>query len=241
MRKTVAATAAIAGLIAVAAPASAATIMAATGTPLTETIHNNHGLDNDSTLLNFDSDPVGYVVDYSSSSTLHYNGNSGGFAFVTGVNDQGFSNLTVSLEGGATFSAFKFNFDIPAKDGPVPTLPSGYKTTDYQFLTTVNFLGGGSENFTTDVGNGNGQNRYIITADLGEAISSIVFSLEGISTKNNNPSITSAFNFGGIRQASFDVMPGVPEPSTWAMFILGFGLIGTMLRLARVRQSATAA
>ena len=31
----------------------------------------------------------------------------------------------------------------------------------------------------------------------------------------------------------------VPEPATWAMFILGFGFIGTMLRMARAKQGAS--
>jgi hypothetical protein len=34
---------------------------------------------------------------------------------------------------------------------------------------------------------------------------------------------------------------GVPEPATWAMFILGFGFVGTMLRMARKQQGASLA
>ncbi len=38
---------------------------------------------------------------------------------------------------------------------------------------------------------------------------------------------------------TFDISPaGVPEPSTWAMLILGFGGIGVMLRGTRRRQAA---
>jgi hypothetical protein len=36
-------------------------------------------------------------------------------------------------------------------------------------------------------------------------------------------------------------IPGVPEPATWAMLLLGFGGIGAMLRMARRRQDALAA
>ena len=40
-------------------------------------------------------------------------------------------------------------------------------------------------------------------------------------------------------------MPGqlltaVPEPATWAMMLVGFGLMGALLRVARRRRTATA-
>ena len=40
-------------------------------------------------------------------------------------------------------------------------------------------------------------------------------------------------------------MPGkligsVPEPATWAMMLVGFGLMGLLLRVARRRKAATA-
>ena len=57
----------------------------------------------------------------------------------------------------------------------------------------------------------------------------------GVSTKNNDPTLTNDFNFDSLRQVSFDAIGAVPEPSTWALFILGFGGIGVMLRSARKR------
>ncbi|MBW8783854.1 MAG: PEPxxWA-CTERM sorting domain-containing protein [Novosphingobium sp.] len=36
--------------------------------------------------------------------------------------------------------------------------------------------------------------------------------------------------------ASFGVIGGIPEPSTWAMMLLGFGLIGSILRGRRARR-----
>jgi hypothetical protein len=52
----------------------------------------------------------------------------------------------------------------------------------------------------------------------------------GVSTKNNDPTLTNGYNFDSLRQVSFDAVSGVPEPSTWALFILGFGAIGLMMR-----------
>ena len=240
-------TAIILGAIAFAAPASAATMLTTTGTPLSEAIKNNHGLSNDANLLTFSSDPSGYLIDYSSSAVLHYNGNSGGFAFVTGPATgpnagTGFADLTITPET-ITFSAFKFNMQLPASAGGFNP-PNGYKT-DFTFDTTVFFSGGGSQTFNTDVGAGTGDNRYLITAGAGQAIDEILFSdLVGTSTKKNDTTFVNDFNFSGIRQASFNVtgvISPVPEPATWAFFIVGFGAVGGMLRLARRRAMPMAA
>lgn len=218
-------------MIAAAIPASAATIVSANGTPLSETIKTNVG--GNGTSIDFFSDPSHLKVVYSSTSTLSPS-SQGGFAFVQGVNDLGFSNLTLTPDG-FTFSDLKFNLKLPASAGG-PDIPNGYKTT-FTFDTTVYFSGGGSQDLgPIDLGNGNGQNRYIITGGVGEAISKIVFSnLVGTSSKNGKPDIVSAYNFDSLRQVSFDAVSGVPEPGTWALFILGFGAIGMMLRSGRGR------
>ena len=169
------------------------------------------------------------MLDYSSTDTLHPS-STGGFAFVTGATDTGFSNLTITPET-VNFSAFKFNMQLPAASGP--DIPNGYKT-DFTFDTTVFFSGGGSQSFTTDVGSGSGQNRYLITAGLNQSIDEIEFSdLTGISTRNNDPTLNNDFNFDLLRQVSFDAVGVVPEPGTWAMLLLGFGAIGIMLRSKR--------
>lgn len=232
MRKTLAASTAIFGLLAIAVPASAATLLTTTGTPLSETIKNSSGIDGNSVV--FTSDPSNYAVDYSSTDTLHPS-SSGGFAFVEGVGTDGFGNLTITPET-VTFSAFKFNLQLPAATGP--TIPNGY-STDFSFDTTVFFAGGGSQSFSTGVGSGTGDNRFLITAALNEAINKIMFSnLVGVSTRNNNPTLTNDFNFDSLRQVSFDAVSAVPEPATWALFILGFGFIGATLRAKRRRMAA---
>jgi hypothetical protein len=52
----------------------------------------------------------------------------------------------------------------------------------------------------------------------------------GVSTKNGSDTLTNPYNFDSLRQTSFDAVSAVPEPSTWALFILGFGAIGFMMR-----------
>ena len=221
-------------LVAAAVPASAVTMVSTSGTPLSETIKTNVGGNGNS--IDFFSDPSNLKVVYSSTSTLSPS-SSGGFAFVQGVSGAGFTNLTLTPDS-FTFSDLKFNMQLPAASGG-PTIPNGYKTT-FTFDTTVYFTGAGSPVTFSNAG-GTGENRFLITGGVGEAISKIVFSnLVGVSTKNNNPTLTNAYNFDSLRQVSFDAFAsGVPEPSTWALFILGFGAIGMMLRsgrgLARIR------
>jgi PEP-CTERM motif-containing protein len=228
MRHMLAATAAVTVLLAFAAPASAATLIPTTGAPLSEMIKNSSGVDGHTIV--FTSDPSNLAVDYSSTDILHAS-STGGFAFVEGATDAGFSDLTIVPET-VTFSAFKFNLHLPATEGP--SIPNGYHTT-FNFDAQVFFAGGGSQTFDNiDLGNGNGENRFLITAGAGQEIDKIVFSdLVGVSTRNNDPTLTNDFNFDSLRQVSFNAI--VPEPATWALFILGFGFIGATLRAARKR------
>ncbi len=234
MQKMLLSAAIAAFTIAAAIPASAVTMVSTTGTPLSETIKTNSGVNG--TSVDFFSDPSNLKVVYSSTSTLHPS-STGGFAYVEGVNDLGFTNLTLTPDG-FTFSDLKFNMKLPAKDGG-PTLPHGYKT-DFTFDTTVYFTGAGSPVTFNNAG-GSGDNRFLITGGIGEAISKIVFSnLVGVSTGGkDDPILTNAYNFDSLRQTSFDAFAsGVPEPGTWALFILGFGAIGMMLRSGRGRVRA---
>jgi hypothetical protein len=217
-------------LVAAAIPASAVTMVSTTGTPLSETIKTNSGVSG--TSVDFFSDPSNLKVVYSSTSTLNPS-SQGGFAFVEGVAGAGFTNLTLTPSG-FTFSDIKFNMQLPAPSGG-PSIPNGYKT-DFTFDTTVYFTGAGSPVTFNNAG-GSGENRFLITGSIGEAISKIVFSnLVGTSTKNNAETLVNAYNFDSLRQVSFDAFAsGVPEPGTWALFILGFGAIGMMLRSGRGR------
>jgi hypothetical protein len=47
--------------------------------------------------------------------------------------------------------------------------------------------------------------------------------------------------FSGYFSISPASIPGVPEPTTWAMMLLGFGGIGAMLRMVRRKQDVLAA
>jgi hypothetical protein len=54
----------------------------------------------------------------------------------------------------------------------------------------------------------------------------------------DNQSICFTANANGACNAIVDQIPGVPEPSTWAMLILGFGAAGAMVRRAKAVPAA---
>ena len=232
MRKIFVAAAAFTVLAALSAPASAATIVSDNGN-LDEVIHGASTGTTTGTSLTLDSKNSGFLIQYLSSDVLSVTGK--GVAKVTG-DGGGFSDLTITPFSNITFTAFKFDLNIPK--GPA----MGY-STDFTFDAQVFFSGGTSQTFDDlDLGDGKGANRFLITSDVGQYIDKIVISgLEGVSTKSGNPTITAAYDFDSIKQASFDFVSGVPEPSTWAEFILGFGLTGVMLRRRRNQTAAVPA
>jgi len=71
---------------------------------------------------------------------------------------------------------------------------------------------------------GDTNRRYFFSMDAADGVNQVLFSSSG-----------AGFEFDNIAAA----ISAVPEPETWAMMILGFGLIGLMLRNGR-RQTAVA-
>ncbi len=205
--------------------ASAATLVATTGTPLTYHVHNLVTPDGTTQVL--DTNPGGFLVDYTSSDVLHNNGNSGGFAKVSGVGGlggAGFADLTIDPEDPIVgFSAIKFNLIMPTHSSE-QGVPTG---TEWAFDTRVFFLGGGFQDFLGTASSP--PDRYLVS-DPTKTITSIVFSnLEGTSD-----STTKHYKFDGIEQVSFDaVFRAIPEPSSWAMMISGFFGLGAVLRRRR--------
>jgi PEP-CTERM motif-containing protein len=235
MRKTFAAAAVMAGLTAISLPASAATLLTSgvSGTPLTETLMNNPGVDG--TSITFLSSTHNLAIDFNSPDVLH-SSSTGGFAFVEGEGTKfgdGFSQLSIVPET-VTFQAFKFNLMLPAPNGPDFT-----SKTVFTYDMRVDFAGGGFQLFNDIGADSSGQNRSLLLAGAGQAISEIDFlNLQGV-TGNGDPI---SYNFDSLRQMSFNYTGGaVPEPATWALFILGFGFVGAMLRSARSKQSAALA
>src|SRR5499425_2887309 len=188
--------------------------------PITITVGNPGNQNTDNVLFNngslvhsglvvqgdFNGSGAGFIVDFTSASGNGNLGVSGGQAvLVGGTGNIPFSNATVQLENGATFTKLILNIDVTAGLPP---------PTQVQF--TVNYtLGSGqvfSQVFTVDT---NGQNFFGIEAAEGAVINSVtVQGLNGTTFSDINQ-----WRLGG-----FSTPNSVPEPAS--MFLLGTGLAG---------------
>jgi hypothetical protein len=152
----------------------------------------------------FNGSGAGFIVDFTSASGSGNLGVSGGQAvLVGGTGNVPFSNVTVQLENGATFTKLILNIDV-TNGLPPPT----------QVQFTVNYtLAGGqvfNQVFTVDT---NGQNFFGIEASMGAVINSIT--VQGLGGTNFQS--IDQWRVGGFANA-------VPEPAS--MLLLGSGLAG---------------
>jgi hypothetical protein len=200
-------------MVAASSTAWADPITITTGNPGNEgtdnVLFNNPALIHSGLLVqgDFNGSGAGFIVDFTSASGSGNLGVSGGQAvLVGGTGNVPFSNVTVQLENGATFTKLILNIDV-TNNLPPPT----------QVQFTVNYtLAGGqvfNQVFTVDT---NGENFFGIVAGEGAVINSVtVQGLGGTSFSDINQ-----WRLGGFAPAG-----EVPEPAS--LFLLGSGLLGT--------------
>ena len=206
--------------------AAAVVMMAASSTawadPITITVGNPGNQDTDNVLFNngslshsgtlvqgdFNGAGAGFIVDFTSASGNGNLGVSGGQAvLVGGTGNTPFTNVTVQLENGATFTKLILNIDV-TNGLPPPT--------QVQFTVNYTLLGGQVFNqvFTVDT---NGQNFFGIEAFEGAVINSVTIQgLNGTTFAEINQ-----WRLGGFAPATNEV----PEPAS--LFLLGSGLAVT--------------
>lgn len=203
----------------VALPAQATIILVRSSLIQGENVLFNTGQQSATTVTGFTNQST-RLVDFTSSSTLRA---SGGQAKITGglnaatnnPNDTvNFTNATIDLQDGGLFNDAEFSL-------------FGGNATAVNF-TAIDDMG---EVFTfSNLALTNGQNQFGFQGINGETIRSISFTTVGGTGVQSllqvrlNPSVSDG---GGT--------PGgvVPEPATWAMLIVGFGLTGVARRRQR--------
>src|SRR6185369_11268314 len=179
-------------------------------------LFNNGALVHSGTLVqgDFNSIGAGFIVDFTSASNTGNLGVSGGQAvLVGGTGNVPFSNVTMQLENGATFTKLILNIDV-TNGLPPPT----------QVQFTVNYtLAGGqvfNQVFTVST---NGQNFFGIQAAEGAVINSVT--IQGLG--NTTFADVDQWRVGGFSGPQTEV----PEPAS--LLLLGSGLVGTASALRR--------
>jgi hypothetical protein len=196
--------------------------------PITITTGNPNNQNTDNVLFNngslvqsgllvqgdFNGSGAGFIVDFTSASGSGNLGVSGGQAvLVGGTGNTPFSNVTVQLENGATFTKLILNIDVTAGLPP---------PTQVQFTVNYTLAGGQVFNQVFSV-NTNGQNFFGIEAAEGAVINSVTIQgLNGTTLQD-----VSQWRLGGFSPNT----PEVPEPAS--LFLLGSGLLGTAGALRR--------
>lgn len=134
-------------------------------------------------------------------------------------------SLTTPSNGQAKVQAVDGSLDALALYLSDPTL--GFKQVEFNLFKALSGTGSVSLTFTSGASGvfniANGQNFFSAEATDGDFITRVAFDTNG-----SGISQLKQVRVGGIA-----AIPAVPEPATWAMMLLGFGMVGGVARTRR--------
>ena len=152
--------------------------------------------------------PIGPGLTITTTESLGLNIEANGQATITAA-DNRLNNITFNLNSGS-YSRAEFNLN-------------DIDNTDFFVMITSLFNGVVSQTSQTFNAQMNGSNRFGVEALNGATLTGLT--------------INSSNGFGSLTQLR--IAPGtfgaVPEPSTWALMLVGFGAIGASMRRRRAR------
>lgn len=135
------------------------------------------------------------------------------------------SPISFDVEGTGQFSV-TFAFANPFEAARANGSASFNFDPDVLTFTSGNFSGGG----TFAVGNAGGLGSSIQVDRVGLGFGPQTLTLMGTLNPNSTPENGNNFARIGGSLTLTSIAAVVPEPATWALFILGFGAIGAALR-----------
>jgi hypothetical protein len=226
MRKSLAAAAAIAALTAFAPPASAAVNLyqfnldGTTGSSLTNGPWGTVSVDDHGGTSHFSFDVL-LGTGPTDTNNVYFNDSKAFHAF-----DYLLSGTVTNVTG--ITAGFTYN-GLGSYSAPNIIVPSDSTKFNYSFDCASICAGGKVDD---------------LVRELKFDVFGTNLDLLGISDAKNYPGKTIFFSAdiaqnGNTGNIGATLIGGVPEPATWALFILGFGFIGGTLRMQRARQGAS--
>ena len=167
---------------------------------------------------------------------------------VTALTDGSAFQVTIQGTENLVTSAAGLQLTVAAADGGFSTLTFSLADPNYTFSSLILNLDASQDGFVTfDAGAGqsgafalddNGFNFFTIT---GGPFTSLSFFTTSVNGGPEAPilSAVTQMRLGGIM--AVNGIPGVPEPGTWSLMLLGFGIAGLALRKGKAGRVGAAA
>lgn len=183
--------------------------------PATDTVHLiGDGLYNDF-IVNGTTGPTNVGVVITGNENIKPSNLGTPQAWITSTDGSGLSYLDFALQAGYHFTSIEFNLNTPQTTGQ----PAPWQVDVFSYKN-------GLLEKTTLTGLTNSSYISVWTTG-GETLSHVSFNTYGTP------------NLDGVGQLRISGLTAVPEPSSWALMIMGFGAAGALLR--RRREAAVAA